>query len=264
MLFYRNFSLALVITSSSFALALDQENFTQEVLGFIVHEKVNSGSDSKHVGSAIPTIHPQRLTPDIDLVNKSAPSLQLIKANDLVSGEGSTEEFVQSDFRVETGLFFDLNKGEDDDCGEEKKKDDCEGGLLSWFWPFSVDNSTSLERPQIELPTEVLMSPAFDDSHGLFSSERLEDNIDLVNILTRPTKLTSYANEKNLTNETNLTVSNNVINVTLKESNETVFDLEILQPNETENDEDDIFESKGSKLSATELVVILLICLGII
>ena len=79
----------------------------------------------------------------------------------------------KQDLRVETGLFFDLNKDYDEDDCEEEKEKDCDGW---WFWPFEADQS---ERASIQ--NDNLLALAQKNSHGLFTGQNLDpDNVSIM------------------------------------------------------------------------------------
>lgn len=69
--------------------------------------------------------------------------------------ESDEDEFEQKDLHIGAGVFFDIDKGNDDsDCEEEPKK--------KKFFFFSVNQSVSVD-------SNLMVSPANRDSHGLFS-----------------------------------------------------------------------------------------------
>ncbi|EGV60766.1 hypothetical protein PSN45_001438 [Yamadazyma tenuis] len=50
----------------------------------------------------------------------------------------SDQKVTQNDFRISTGMYFDVDKNLDDDCEEKKRK-------KFWFLPFSVDSSLMVD-----------------------------------------------------------------------------------------------------------------------
>lgn len=67
----------------------------------------------------------------------------------------SEDQVVQNDLRISTGIYLDIDKGEesDSDCEEKKKK--------FWFLPFSVNQSVLVD-------SNLIVSHSTGDSNGLF------------------------------------------------------------------------------------------------
>lgn len=84
------------------------------------------------------------------------------------SGSGSGNSTVhQADFRIETGLFFDLNKGDESDCEEEEEESKGKLKKLLFFLPSST-NSSRLNSTAMVSPS-ILINHS--DQHNLFTSE---------------------------------------------------------------------------------------------
>lgn len=145
----------LLVAAEAVAMVAQEDHFAQDVLNFVLNEYQNATGSA----AAVP------------VVPAPAAEISTSQMAFTTAVPMSHDDFALQDFRVETGLFFDLNKGEDDDCEEEKKEDDCgEGGLLLWLFPFSVDQPESGVR-KVQVPPLALLGPAFEDSHGLFVGE---------------------------------------------------------------------------------------------
>lgn len=147
----------LLVVAKAAALVAQEDHFAQDVLNFVLNEYQNATRSA----AAVPVV--PALAAEV-----STSQVAFTAARPM-----SRDDFALQDFRVETGLFFDLNKGEDDDdCEEEEKKeDDCGGGgLLLWLFPFSVDQPESGVR-KVQVPPLAMLGPAFEDSHGLFVGE---------------------------------------------------------------------------------------------
>lgn len=145
----------LLVAAEAAAMVAQEDHFAQDVLNFVLNEYQNATGSA----AAVPVV-------PAPAAEVSTSQLALTTAVPM-----SHDDFALQDFRVETGLFFDLNKGDDDDCEEEKKEDDCGGGgLLLWLFPFSVDQPESGVR-KVQVPPLALLGPAFEDSHGLFVGE---------------------------------------------------------------------------------------------
>ncbi|CAH2354394.1 hypothetical protein CLIB1423_16S01706 [[Candida] railenensis] len=179
-----------VVFLAIFSIAAAGDPFAQDVLSFVLNEyegaklRTTNGNSTASVVSNKPKLNrnanidagtSDALVAGVSPITNGLAPLEFISNDNLVR---------QADVRVETGLFFDLNK--DEDCEEEVKEDDCEESKWARFWPFSVEPDA--RRQIIQVPSQELLKPAFEDSHGLFSSGARTNN-------TTKFNLTNYRKE---------------------------------------------------------------------
>lgn len=247
------------------------DDFVQNLLEFVVKDLL---------GESIQITVPEtnHVTNELHVTNQAAPVE--IDPSNLIS----PDEVKQADFRIETGLFFDLNK-DPDDCEEEKKEDDCGEGW--WFWPFATTNSTETtpkneEIPMVQVPSNLVLGQAFEDSHGLYSSDNIEDYKNKVlngshkalpseviqkrrnrTFATRTSSISS-SSPLNTTiaysdlNQTNTTLHNttNFGNNTKQSSPKKIFTEE----NEDEVEDEDEEISNAGKLTLDYSILLLILC----
>lgn len=263
--------LVKVVFLTIFSAVAADDPFAQDVLQFVLNEYEGTKlrtTDSNAIARLVSNKPKLSSNTSVDsggsniLVAGSFPAKSEPAPLELISNENLVR---QADVRVETGLFFDLNK--DEDCDEEVKEDVCEESTWARFWPFSVEPDD--RRQIIQVPSQELLKPAFEDSHGLFSSNARTNNRTRFNFTHYRKEV--YPNAVNTTaiqfvNKSRSDTTQTSYKVKPKVSNSSLNHHQIPQftVNDTVAYKIDDEESSATKLTGQLLMGTLLLFLGFI